>query len=65
MVGAGPDFTYTFNGSIKVAAEVALDFMFWPTPERKYGWFIEPGFSYGGSRAQSLSVTAGMLIAIR
>ena len=33
-----------------IAGEVAFDFMFWPTPERKFGWFLEPSYSYSFSR---------------
>jgi hypothetical protein len=31
MIGAGPEWTYTDRGN-KIAAEFALDFMFWPWP---------------------------------
>ena len=45
--------------------EAVLDFMFWPTHERKVGWFLEPSFSYDfGKHQQSLGVSAGLLIAI-
>jgi hypothetical protein len=42
MVGAGPQWSYTINGTGKLGAEFALDFMFWPTRDRKYGWFVDP-----------------------
>jgi hypothetical protein len=29
----------------KIAGEIAADFMFWPTPDRKLGWFLEPSYS--------------------
>src|ERR1700722_4859788 len=63
MVGAGPEWNLK-TGS--VAAEVALDFMFWPTADRKLGWFLEPTYSYdlGGSHEKSLALSAGILIPI-
>jgi hypothetical protein len=42
MVGAGWAFDSTFGGTTKIGAEFALDFMFWPWPGRKHGWFLEP-----------------------
>jgi hypothetical protein len=53
MVGAGPEWKINTRS---VAGEVALDFMFWPLPERKYGWFLEPSYSYdfGAGHEQSL-----------
>src|SRR6516165_6324637 len=67
MVGAGPQWSYTINGTGKLGAEFALDFMFWPTPDRKYGWFVEPSYSYsfGSEHEQSLGVSFGLLIAIQ
>jgi hypothetical protein len=65
MVGAGPQVTFAPGGP-KIAGEFALDFMFWPTPDRKFGWFVEPAYSYSFSRGheQSLGTTVGLLIAI-
>ncbi len=65
MVGAGPQWTFSSEGT-KVAAEFALDFMFWPSSDRKYGWFLEPTYSYSFSRGheQSLGTTVGLLIPI-
>jgi hypothetical protein len=66
MVGAGPQFTLGPDGT-KVSGEFALDFMFWPTPDRKFGWFLEPTYSYSFSRGheQSFGTTVGLLIPIR
>ncbi len=63
MIGAGPEWNIK-TGS--VAAEVALDFMFWPTADRKLGWFLEPSYSYdlGSSHEKSLGLSAGILIPI-
>jgi len=38
--------------------------MFWPTSDRKFGWFLEPSYSYSFSVGdeQSLGVSAGLLI---
>lgn len=49
-----------------LAGVTVLDFMFWPTPDRKYGWFLEPSYSYSFSsdHKQSLGVSVGLLIAI-
>ena len=65
MIGAGPAWTVSREGS-KVGGEVALDFMFWPTPDRKFGWFLEPAYTYSFSAGheQSLGVSAGLLIPI-
>jgi hypothetical protein len=65
MVGAGPAWTVSRAGT-KVGGEVALDFMFWPTPDRKFGWFLEPAYTYSFSSGheQSLGVSAGLLIPI-
>jgi hypothetical protein len=66
MVGVGPQWTFSREGT-KMGAEFALDFMFWPTADRKYGWFFEPAYSYSFSSGheQSLSATVGLLIPIR
>jgi hypothetical protein len=66
MVGAGPQWSQPFNGTGKWGAEFALDFMFWPTKDRKLGWFVEPtyGSSFGSEHEQSLGVSIGLLIPI-
>jgi hypothetical protein len=65
MFGAGPEWTFSRDGT-KIAGEVALDFMFWPTPDRKFGWFLEPSYSYSFSAGheQSLGASVGLLIPI-
>jgi len=65
MVGAGPQWTFSREGT-KVGVELAADFMFWPTRDRKYGWFLEPTYSYSLSSGheKSLGLTAGLLIPI-
>jgi hypothetical protein len=65
MIGAGPQWTYTDRGN-QFAAEFALDFMFWPWPERKIGWFLEPTYTYSFSKGhqQAAAVSVGLLIPI-
>ena len=65
MVGIGPQWTFSREGT-QTGVEFALDFMFWPTADRKYGWFVEPAYSYsfGSGHERSLSTTVGLLIPI-
>jgi hypothetical protein len=70
MFGAGPEWAHTMAGghsSNSVAAEGALDFMFWPWPKRKFGLYAEPsyGYSFASGHEQSASLTVGLLIPIR
>src|SRR3984957_11850326 len=47
--GVGPVWMHTLTGSRTtnaIGAEVVLDFMFWPTADRKYSWFLEPSCRY-------------------
>jgi hypothetical protein len=67
MIGAGPQLSYaTSGGGTKIAAEVAVDWMIWPTADRKFGWFVEPTYSYSFSKGheQAIGVRTGLLIAI-
>jgi len=66
MFGLGPAWTFSRDGT-KIAAEIAVDFMFWPTPDRKFGWFVEPsyGYSLSAGHEQSIGLTAGLLIPIK
>lgn len=65
MIGVGPQWTFSREGT-KTGAEFAADFMFWPTPDRTFGWFVEPTYSYSFSSGheRSLGLTAGLLIPI-
>jgi hypothetical protein len=65
MVGVGPEWRFTRDGT-KLAGEAALDFMFWPTRDRKFGWFLEPsyGYSFSQGHEQSVGVSVGLLIPI-
>jgi hypothetical protein len=66
MIGAGPQWGNAFRGSTNAGVEIAGDFMFWPTPDRKLGWFLEPSYSYSfiGAPEQTLGVSVGLLIPI-
>lgn len=66
MAGLGPEWDHG-RGSDSVSGEVVLDFMFWPDPERRFGWYLEPsyGYSFGPSHEQSLGISGGLLIPIR
>jgi hypothetical protein len=65
MVGAGPSVSYTTAGEgAKWGATFALDFMFWPWPERKLGWFVEPTYTMSQGNEKSLAVSVGLLVPI-
>ena len=66
MFGVGPEWVHTTGGGDSIAGEAVLDFMFWPSPERKLGWYLEPsyGYDFGKGHEQSLGVSVGLLIPI-
>jgi hypothetical protein len=69
MFGVGPEWAHTVSSgrsTNSIAAEAALDFMFWPWPKRRFGWYVEPsyGYDFGSGHEQSASVAAGLLIAV-
>jgi hypothetical protein len=68
--GLGPVWMRTVGGgrmTDAVGAEAVFEFMFWPTADRKYGWFLEPSYTYSFARGheQSFGVSGGLLIPIR
>ena len=68
MIGAGPQVSYaTFGGGAKIAGEVELEWMIWPSADRKLGWFVAPTYSYSFSRGheQSVGFATGLIIPIR
>src|SRR5579863_2431418 len=50
-----------------LGAEAVFEFMFWPTTERTFGWFLEPSYTYSFARGhdQSFGVSGGLLIPFR
>jgi hypothetical protein len=69
MLGVGPQWSYLKQDgktSNTIAAEVAGDFMFWPTGKHRFGWFLEPAYDYSfaSNHQQSLGMTTGLLIAL-
>ena len=69
MFGAGPEWIHARKSGIStnsMAGEVILDFMFWPKPKHRIGWYIEPGYDYSfqSGHERSAGISAGLLIAI-
>jgi hypothetical protein len=69
MLGIGPQWAHTTlnrRTSNTFSAEVAGDFMFWPTGRHRFGWYLEPAYDYSfaGSHPQSIGMSAGLLIGI-
>ena len=60
--GIGP----TWSSSGQFGAQASFEFMIWPWQERKFGWFVDPSYSYSFSRGnqQSLGLIVGLLIGI-
>ncbi len=68
-LGVGPAWMReTRGGKItdSIGGEAAVEMQFWPWPERKLGWFLEPSYGYDFTRGheQALGVTVGLLIPI-
>ena len=69
MPGVGPEWIHTRKCGVTtngISGEAALDFMFWPTAKRRFGWYVEPTheYSFGRGHEQSVGMSAGLLIAI-
>ncbi len=69
MFGVGPEWIHVRKNGIttnSVAGEIALDFMFWPSRKRRFGWYIEPAYDYAFARGheQSAGISFGLLISI-
>ena len=69
MCGVGPEWIHSRENGLTTnsfAIEGVLDFMFWPSANRRLGWFIEPGYEYsfGRGHERSIGFSAGLLIAI-
>lgn len=70
MMGVGPQWAHATRNqttSNTFSAELAADFMFWPTGRHRFGWFLEPAYDYSfaGGHLQSIGMSAGLLIGIR
>ena len=63
MVGLGPVWTQAKGENAKLGTTYMLDFMFWSSPEKKYGWFIEPSYSVTKGE-RSVAVSVGLLFGI-
>ena len=64
MVGLGPMWTQAKGEGTKRGTTFVLDFMFWQSPEKKYGWFIEPSYSISKGNERSVSVSIGLLFGV-
>jgi hypothetical protein len=64
MIGLGPVWTVAKGEPSKVGVVFAADFMFWTTPEKKFGWFIEPSYSILQGGEKSLGVSVGLLFGV-
>jgi hypothetical protein len=69
MIGGGPAWVRIRENGVTrnaVAGEIALDFMFWPSSSRRFGWYVEPAYEYsfGAGHEKAISVSAGLLIAL-
>ena len=67
--GLGPVWIHTVSGgrtTNAIGAETVFEFMFWPTLDRKYGYFLEPSYTYSFAHGheQSFGVSGGLLIPI-
>lgn len=70
MLGVGPQWAHLRQSgktSDTFSAELAGDFMFWPTGKHRFGWYLEPAYDYSfaGGHPQSIGMSAGLLIGIR
>jgi hypothetical protein len=70
MLGVGPQWAHLKQRgktTDSFSAELAGDFMFWPTGRHRFGWYLEPAYDYSfaGGHPQSIGMSAGLLIGIR
>lgn len=69
MLGIGPEWIcLKQNGRWRnsIAAEIAADFMFWPTGKHRFGWYLEPAYDYSfaGGHQKSIGISGGLLIGV-
>jgi hypothetical protein len=70
MAGVGPEFSRMTEGllvSHAWGAEAALDLMYWPFKEKRWGFYLEPAYdlTFGVNGEQSIGINAGLLVGIR
>jgi len=63
MIGLGPIWTKAAGESTRVGTTFMADFMFWSSPEKKYGWFVEPAYSVAKGE-RSVGVSVGLIFGI-
>lgn len=64
MIGLGPMWSKATGENGKVGTTFVADFMFWQSPERKYGLFVEPSYSISPGNDRSFAVSFGLLIGL-
>jgi len=69
MAGIGPEWMHTRTSGVTanaIAGEAVVDFMYWPSKRRRFGWYLEPGFDYSfaAGHERSMGINGGLLIAI-
>jgi hypothetical protein len=63
MIGLGPIWSKAKDESWKVGTTFVADFMFWSSPEKKFGWFVEPSYSIvNPGNERSFALSAGLLV---
>jgi hypothetical protein len=70
MFGVGPQWEYhVMGGELRnsLGVEAQLELEYWPSPDRKFGWFVEyqHGLTFTSDRTQSTGLQFGLLIPIR
>jgi hypothetical protein len=69
MAGVGAEWAHATKYCVttnSVSVEAVLNFMFWPSAKRRFGWYLEAGYEYnfGRGHEQSLGISGGLLISI-
>jgi hypothetical protein len=56
MIGVGPQWVHTKKTGVttnSVSGEAVADFMFWPSRNHRFGWYVEPGYEYNFGRVSN------------
>jgi hypothetical protein len=69
MFGVGPEWVHQKSGGLvtnSLGGEAALEFMFWPSAKRRFGWYLEPAYerNFGRGHEKSIGISGGLLISI-